>query len=300
VILLNSQGQAIPCQLSGGSVYAHTVEIAVTSVNVSPITLLPGKPVHVNATVQNLGGSEETFNVTTYANSHVIGVQKVALNSGSTQTLFFTWNTTGYSVGDYNVSAVASKVPGETNTTNNARAAANIVTILYDGHYTAVTRVDTAKDPGRTIIGQGYSTNISITVKDYGIYTESFNTTAYLNMTALHTQKVTLESGVATTIDFTWSTAGFVYGSYNVSANVKLAQSETNNWTGPFTYGQVKVTIPGDVNGDGVVNTNDALLVAYYWLQTVPPAPANVDIIGDGVININDVFPIALNWLKQV
>jgi predicted lipoprotein with Yx(FWY)xxD motif len=300
-ILLNSEEEAIPSQLSGGNVYCSpSSDVAVTSVNVSPITVLPGNPVHVNATVQNLGGSAETFNVTTYANSHIIGVQKVALNSGSSQTLFFTWNTTGYSQGDYNVSAVASTVPGETNTTNNAKAAANIVTILYNGHDVTVTRVDTAKDSGRTVIGQGFSTNITATVKNYGIYTESFNTTAYLNTTPLQTKTASLESGAFTTITFTWNTAGFAYGNYTISANITLAPGRTNHWTGRFIYGIIKVTIPGDVNGDGVVNILDVQVIAAHWGQRVPPAPANADVNGDGVINILDVAVIAAHWGQKI
>jgi hypothetical protein len=302
VILLNSAtpAQAIPCQVSGGNVYALAVEIAVTGVNVSPETVLPGTPVHINATVKNLGGSAETFNVTTYADSYVIGVQKVSLNSSLSKTLFFTWNTTGYSVGDYNVSAVASKVPGETNTTDNAKAAANTVTILYDGHYIAVTRVDTAKDPGRTIIGQGFSANISITVKNYGIYTENFSTTAYLNMITLQTKTAALESGASITINFTWDTAGFAYGNYTISANVTLALDERNNWTGPFTYGPVKVTIPGDINGDGTVNGLDLAILAANWLQNVPPANPNADINGDGTVNGLDLGIMAQYWLQSV
>jgi hypothetical protein len=299
VILLNPQETAIPSQLSNGNVYALTVEVAVTSVNVSPIAVLPGNPVHVNATVQNLGGAAMTFNVTTYANSHVIGVQKVALNIGSSQTLFFTWNTTGYSVGDYNVSAVASTVPGDTNTTNNAKAAANIVTILYDGHYIAVTRVNTTKDPGRTVIGQGYSTNITVTVKNYGTYNESFSTTAYLNTTALQTEEVTLESGASTTINLTWSTVGLAFGSYIISANITPAPGGTNNWGGPFTYGTIKVTIPGDINGDGIVNGLDLHILAANWLKTVPPAAANADIGNYGFVNGLDLHILARNWLKS-
>jgi len=295
-ILLNSNEQAIPVQLSGGDVYALSPpDVAVTSVNVSPIVVLPGSSVHINATVENLGGFSEIFNVTTYANSHVIGVQNVALNNGSSQTLFFTWNTTGYSEGDYNVSAVASKVPGEMNTTNNVKAAANIVTILYDGHYVAVTTVN----PGKTVIGQGYSTNIKVKVKNYGIYTESFNTTAYINNMALQTQEFTLESGAATTINFTWNTAGFVYGNCTISTSITLAPSETNNGPSKFVYGVVILTIPGDINGDGTVNSLDFHIFASYWLERVPPAPANVDIGGYGVVSAKDFHIIAQHWLHS-
>jgi len=301
--LLNSQDPAEPisCQLSSGKVHILSPpDIAVTNVSVSPITVLPGTPVHVNATVQNLGGSVETFNVTTYANSHVIDVQKVTLNSGSSQTLHFTWNTAGYSQGEYNVSAMASTVPGETNTTNNVKSAANIVTILYDGHDIAVTHVDTAKDSDRTVIGQGFSTNITVTIKNYGTYTESFNTTVYLNTSALNTQKVTLVSGASTTINSTWNTTNFAYGNYTINANVALIPSETNNWIGPFTYGTVKVTVPGDVIGNGgPINILDYSIVAINWGTHVPPAPANADIYDDGIINILDIGIVAAQWGQE-
>jgi hypothetical protein len=166
-------------------------------------------------------------------------------------------------------------------------------------HDVEITSVDTAKDSGRTVIGQGFSTNISVAMKNFGIYSESVNTTAYVNTTAIATQSVILESGVFTNITFAWNTTGFAYGSYTISANVTLAPGETNSWTGPFIYGTVKVTIPGDINGDGVVNLKDITLIALHWLQKVPPAPANADINGDGVINLKDVTIIALNWLKH-
>jgi len=296
-VLINSQGQTIPSQLSGGYVHLSPApDVAVTSVTVSPTALLPGNSVNINATVQNLGGSAESFNVTAYTNSHVIGVQEVALNSSSLRTLFFTWDTTGYSVGDYRVSAVASTVPGEMNTTNNAKAAASNVTILYNGHYIAVTSIN----PGKTVIGQGYSTSIRTIVKNYGTHTETFNTTAYLGTTKLQTQRVTLQSGVSTTLNFTWNTAGFSYGNYTVSANVTLGPSEANAWIGPLIYGIVKVTIPGDINGDGVVNAKDASLLATNWLKSIPPGLANADINGDGIVNARDLSILCAHWLYNV
>lgn len=57
--------------------------------------------------------------------------------------------------------------------------------------------------------------------------------------------------------------------------------------------------IQGDCNYDGIVNIKDATLVCLYWLQTVPPAPANVDINDDGIININDATAIGINWQKN-
>jgi len=61
----------------------------------------------------------------------------------------------------------------------------------------------------------------------------------------------------------------------------------------------VQDTIPGDINNDGVVDIVDATQIGLFWLQMVPPAPANVDINDDGVIDILDATLIGLNWLKR-
>jgi hypothetical protein len=110
--------------------------------------------------------------------------------------------------------------------------------------------------------------------------------------------------------------SSLIKGNYNLAFNLSYAQdpyvsSPLNSPWGNYTVevagvykGQEAidsytfwVKIPGEVIGDGVVNIKDVFPVATYWLQTVPPAPAWVDISGTGVININDVFPIAQTWL---
>jgi hypothetical protein len=150
----------------------------------------------------------------------------------------------------------------------------------------------------KTIIGQGYSLNATFTVANVGSYTGTFNVTLYANTTAIATQTATLASGNFVAITFTWNTAGFAYGNYTISANVTLANGETNLWVGSFTYGTVKVTIAGDINGDGSVTGQDLHLLTLYWLEIVPPAPANVDIGGYGVVNGRDLHILAQHWLE--
>jgi hypothetical protein len=48
-----------------------------------------------------------------------IQTQTVTLESGTSTTLTFTWNTTGFAKGNYTISAYAWPVPGETNTADN-------------------------------------------------------------------------------------------------------------------------------------------------------------------------------------
>jgi hypothetical protein len=125
--LLESQSQLISKfeALSGDA----QADVAIASVDVSPCTVLSGNLVSINVTAQDPGDFIETFNVTIYAGSQVIGVQSVSLDSHSSTNLAFVWDTTGFANGDYTVSASASVVPGEVNTANNVMLAENIVTI---------------------------------------------------------------------------------------------------------------------------------------------------------------------------
>jgi hypothetical protein len=157
----------------------------------------------------------------------------------------------------------------------------------------------TSVGPAKTVIGQGYGTNIEVNVTNYGMYQRTFNTSIYANTTIIGTKTVTLPSGASTVVTLSWNTSGFAYGCYIISAIITLAPGETNSGTGEFTYGTVKVTIPGDINGDGVVNIFDLGIITGNWQQTVPPAPANADILDVGVINIFDLGVVTAHWMMQ-
>jgi hypothetical protein len=55
-----------------------------------------------------------------------------------------------------------------------------------------------------------------------------------------------------------------------------------------------------DVNHDGMVNLLDLSLLAAYYLQTIPPAPARYDQNGDNTINIIDFAEMATVFEKSV
>jgi len=87
----------------------------------------PSKPVigqgysgKINMTVTNQGGCTETFNVTAYANATAIQtITNITLLSKDSATLTFTWNTSGFTKGNYTISAYASPVLGENDTEDN-------------------------------------------------------------------------------------------------------------------------------------------------------------------------------------
>ncbi len=96
-----------------------THDIAVPNLTLSKSIVGSGYPMTINVSSSNLGFFAETFNITVYANSTVLGIEEITLaDDGSTSTIF-TWNTTGFEKGSYTMSAYATPVLGEVRTDNN-------------------------------------------------------------------------------------------------------------------------------------------------------------------------------------
>jgi hypothetical protein len=153
----------------------------------------------------------------------------------------------------------------------------------------------------RIVVGQGYKTSITVTLTNEGDFTETTDITLYANAITLQAFiGITIQSFETKALIFTWDTTGWIKGiAYYTKATAIPVPYETETLDNILLGDTVKVTIPGDINGDFFVNIQDVGLVAANWQKTVPPAPANVDINGDGRINIQDVGLIAANWQKH-
>jgi len=158
----------------------------------------------------------------------------------------------------------------------------------------AVTNVAVSK----TIVGEGFTTSVSVTVTNQGNKIEGFGIITYANTTIIQTQYLIAKSGNSTTKSFAWDTTGFATGNYLIIVSIPPLEGEAHVSDNNLTYDMVRVTIRGDINGDGVVDISDAALVGIWWQNTVPPAPSNVDINGDGVVDISDAAIIGINWQK--
>ena len=55
------------------------------------------------------------------------------------------------------------------------------------------------------------------------------------------------------------------------------------------------VDVPGDANGDGMVNADDILAVISAW-GPCPPGDCPADVNGDGVVNTDDLLAVIANW----
>ncbi len=143
----------------------------------------------------------------------------------------------------------------------------------------------------KNVIGTGYSHPINVTFMNYGVYTETLNVTIYANATLVAQQTVVLASGNSTGIGCMWNTTGFAKGNYTLSAHVVPDAGETYTADNTLMLGPIAITIPGDVDGNFIVNIFDVVKITscYGKTQIDPIYYPNADIDGNGVINIFDV-----------
>lgn len=105
--------------------FTYPVEVAhdvtVEDIAVSSLAVVSGETVSVNVTLLNQGNATESFDVTLYYDSMVIGTQTVSnLLADRSKTLTFEWRTAHVAAGDYVLTAVADIVDGETTTLDNS------------------------------------------------------------------------------------------------------------------------------------------------------------------------------------
>jgi hypothetical protein len=170
-------------------------------------------------------------------------------------------------------------------------------------HDVAVTNVASSKDgclPMPTV-GGGFNATINVTVANQGGYTETFNVTAYANTTIIETKEVTLAIGNFTTLTFTWNTTDFAKGNYTISAYAEPVPGETNTADNTLVGGHITVTIPGDINGNFIVNILDAILLSNAYLATPGKSNwnPNADINGDNIVNILDAILLSNHYLQH-
>jgi hypothetical protein len=176
---------------------------------------------------------------------------------------------------------------------------------IFLAHDVAVIFVESPK----TVVGQDYFGNLTVTVWNEGDFTESFNVTVYANSTSIGNLAFALKSGRFATRWLLWNTTGFAKGNYTIWAYAWPVSGETNTANNNSTGGLVAVSIVGDLTGqsgwpDGKVDMRDVGLLARNFGLNVPPAPPNCDITGpttglpDGNIDMRDVGTVARNFGK--
>jgi len=169
-------------------------------------------------------------------------------------------------------------LPVFTYTTNRA------ITEAYDVAPTDIT-------PFKTIVGQGFTMRINVTVTNEGDFTETFRVTIYANTIKIETTEVTLTSKSSITVMFRWNTTGFAYGNYTIKAIADAIPGETATQDNTLVNGWALVTIVGDVNGDFKCEGKDiaAISRAYNTWPGKPLWNPNADINDDDKVEGKDI-----------
>jgi hypothetical protein len=298
--LTDQNSNPVPHDVADGFVQTVVHDVAITSVTPASSWAYQGWLLNINVVAKNLGNVSETFNVTSYYNSSVIGtIPVVNLPSGGQTTLVFTWNTTGVAAGNYTISAGASVVPYETNISNNVYVNGIVrllaLTMIRDVAITSVV-------PEVNWAYQGWVVKITVTAKNLGAQSETFNVTAYYDSTIIGVTTVAnLAAHTALNLTFTWNTAGVTpCHNYTIRAEATLVPFEYNITNNVLIDGKVKIRMVGDINGDGKVDIVDVAMVAGAF-GSYPGHPKwnpACDINRDNKIDILDVARAVANFGK--
>jgi len=174
-LISDDMGSGIQALLGGLPLLEHDVACTVEA----PAFLEPGGSTLLNATVYNTGLTDETFvELQLLINGTIVdSVVIPELLTDSSYTLSYFWTPTVKGI--YDVIAYAPPVLGETFTPNNV--ASKIVQVYI--HDVAVVDVTLSK----TVVGQGYYMNITVTVENQGDMPETFNVITHYDELAVPT-----------------------------------------------------------------------------------------------------------------
>jgi len=226
-------------------------DVAALSQTPSPTTVAQGAHVSISVGVQNQGTQSESFDVTCYFDTGVVGTQHVTnLAAGHSTTLTFDWDTTGVPPGTYAIKAWADSgaAIAEIDETDNwCTAPASVIVEPVKVH--DVAAIDQV--PDATSVPKGTTVDIDVTVKNLGDFTETFQVACYYDGTPVaSSQTVTnLAAGATTHVHFAWDTTTVSAGTYQISAMADSAHAitevdEDNNYCTSLTT--VTVYIVGE------------------------------------------------------
>jgi len=251
---------------------ASVVVHSAPSVTISPTTVAldVGQSQLFTSTVS---GGTSPYSYQWYLNGDLV--------SGATGT---NWTFAPTSTGSYMVYVNVTDDVG-------AQAISDTANVTVRFHDVAVTNVTSSK----TVVGQGYSLTINVTIENQSETSETFNVTLYANATSIASQTVSLTIGNSTTITFTWDTSGFAMGNYTIWAYATPIPGEIQTADNTLANGSILVTIPGDVDGDLEdghydVDLFDAvkLLACYGAKEGDSNFDPNCDIDGSGQVFLFD------------
>lgn len=242
----------------------------------------------VIVTIRNHSNQPENVEVSlkNAAGNKIVPSQSTRVELGSSFEFIFQWDTTGLPLGDYELNAEVSQLPGETDLTDNSRTITpTIVTEdsltmyvedieihTFEGTiaWSAIADVAIVSKGGRPVEG----------TLVFGTWSDPANNSTF---------SVTDTNGVARL------STGPIFGEQE-EINLTVDNAVKQGWK----FDPKDMTIefpPWDVNRDGVINIIDIVLVGQDFGEImVMPQESNPDVNGDGRIDIRDVIIVAQHF----
>jgi len=156
--------------------------------------------------------------------------------------------------------------------------------------------------PDISIAYQGWLVKISLTVKNKGNLTETFEVKLYANTTLIAVTNVTdLPPENELNITLTWNTtASQACRFYKIRAEIPPVPYELNTADNTYEDGGVKIRLMGDVDGNGIVNMTDIVTIIQHFRTYVghPSWDPLLDLDRNLMVDLRDVVKAILNFLK--
>jgi len=110
--------------------YGGSNDIGIIRVALSKTVVGEGCNLKIEVTILNYGIYTETRNIKIYASTTVVAFQDAVLTSRHSTTLTFTWVTSGFAKGTYNIKAYATPITGDVDTTDNNREEGTVIVTI--------------------------------------------------------------------------------------------------------------------------------------------------------------------------
>jgi len=184
-------------------------------------------------------------------------------------------------IGNYTVTLNVTDTEGFWNTTSR------LVTIIIL-HDVAVIDIQCL-----TEIYNNWLVSVSVTIKNHGTVTETFNVTLSANSTFIETKQVTgLEPLKSTKLTFAWNTTGLtVPADYMLEATADTLENETNTANNMLSFGPIWARMLGDIMYNRQIDICDIVAITSIYGSKSGDPNWNImaDLNPDGKIDITDV-----------
>jgi hypothetical protein len=153
--------------------------------------------------------------------------------------------------------------------------------------------------PLKSVVGEGFSMPLNLTVENSGNCTETVTVTIYANETVIASfTDILLTSKNNVNLSCVWDTTGIAKGNYRIKAVIDVVLGEIDTSDNVLIDGLIFVTFPGDVNANAEVDLFDAILLAgsFNSNRTSSNWNPDADINNDGIVDLYDAILLASHY----